>query len=134
MKEENKTLEMFSDVLAEEVKILEDGEYEGEIVDITRDTEIYDYTRYLVEIKNENMKLSLSFPTRITFTEDGTASSQHAEFLVMMGKELTKDISMNETILSLKGRKLKFYVKQKPSKKDKTKKYSEIVKDTIKAI
>ena len=85
----NNLEKLFSDVKAEKVKQLEEGKYTGTFEDVFRDNEQYDYTRYRIKVDGHEMTLATSYPTRITFLENGNPSSQHAVFIKFMGYKLS---------------------------------------------
>jgi hypothetical protein len=126
----------FDDIVVEEVKTLEDGNYVGLISDINRDTENYDYTRYTVQIKDHDMTLAVSYPTRVTVTKDGVPSSDHASFLSRMGVDVVnlKDKPLTDVIYGMLNKEVKFLVQNKESKKQKGKFFSEIVRDSVKPV
>jgi hypothetical protein len=124
----NNLEKLFSDVKAEKVKQLEEGKYNGTFVDVFRDNEQYDYTRYRIKVDDNEITLAVSFPTRITFLENGEPSSQHATFLKSM-KYNQEDVG--KFITSLIGKKVSFLVKHKVTDNGT---FSEIVKDSVKLI
>lgn len=122
---------LFDDVLFEEVHQLEEGKYTGTITGIRRDKETYDYTRYDIDVDDDevDMTLATSFPTRVTFLPDGTPSSQHAKFLKAMGVELKASTNLSTVIGKLKGKKVEFLVVNKETECGT---FSIIVKESLK--
>lgn len=121
----------FEDVAFEEVKTLEDGKYKGVIADVSRDTNNFDYTRYTVNIIDNDMSLMLSFPTRLTYLQNGKPSSQHAVFLQKMGNDYNdiKNTPVFDVVMSCVGKEIVFLVNNKETEKGT---FSEIVKDSVK--
>jgi hypothetical protein len=118
--------------VATEVSPIKEGQYEGRITDIKRDTENYDYTRYQITLDfDKSPTLTVSYPSNISFLSNGKPSSQHAEFLSRMkiplkdGRDLSKDIS------GLLGKKVTLLVQQKETDRGT---FSEIVKESVKLV
>lgn len=126
---------LFDELKAEEVKEIKDGSYTGVIGQVLRDTENFDYTRYIIKLDDteqvQDMTLNVSYPTRLTFLNSGKPSSQHSKFLVRMGFEYKKDAKMGEYIEGLVNRKVTFLVQQKVTDNGT---FAEIVKESVKPI
>lgn len=126
---------IFENLEVKKVKKINDGVYMGEITDIDRDTSSYDYTKYTISfnIDDEQNSLTVSYPTNVTYMEDGQPSSQHAVFLDKMGYKIGDNVG--EFISGLKNKKVQILVMNNEKLVDgKKKTYSEIVKDSVKPI
>ena len=118
--------------IAQEVTPLEEGKYTGVINDIQRSDEKFDYTRYTVEMDNEEKsKLTVSFPSTISVLKDGTPTTQHAKFLTTMKVKINPDTDLVKEIKKLIGVKISCLV-ENVDKKQGT--FSEIVKTSVKPL
>lgn len=130
MVEKKQIEKQYEDLMAEKVKSIEEGKYEGIIIDIQRDLSNYDYTRYVVKVEKLGLDMNVSFPTRITYSDDEkrTCSSEHAKFLDRMGIKLDVGESAKR-ITELLSKKVSFLVANKKTERGT---FAEIVKDSIK--
>lgn len=120
---------LFDDIEEKKVVKIDDGAYTGEIIEIKRDTENFDYMRYFVKIDHESeLTLQVSYPTSVSFMEDAP-SSAHAKFLSRMG--FKSGDSIPNFIKGLTGQKVKFLVQGKTTEKGE---FCEIVKDSVKSL
>ena len=123
----------FSDIVVEKAKMLDEGKYKGLINDIQRTTEKFDYTKYMVHIKdkekNIDLSLPLSFPTGITVNNKGEPNSAHAKFLVKMGLEIKENDKPNLT--KIIGKEITFLVQLEETTKGT---FSKIVDSSVKLV
>jgi len=108
-----------------EVPKLEDGLHQGIIESVTFDHEPYEYTRISIKENKTGMILDYSCPTNLS------ENSKLMRLLSYFGTEFVAGKKINPESV-LKNQKVKFLTISKPSKKDKTKVYSEIAEDSVK--
>ena len=130
-KQENKKTDSFEDIAFETIETLEDGKHTGTISEIHRNKGEFDYTQYKIAVDGSNVKINLSFPTRITFTTKGEASSEHAKFLSVFGFGMDSEKPYADIKDELLGKKVSFMTMQKKTDKGM---FAEIVKESVRKL
>jgi len=103
---------------------LENGEYKGVITDVQYDTDPYDYTRILVKVEGTETILTYSCPTNLS---DGSKLMRVLQAFGVAFQEGQK-IDPSQVLIN---KNVKFYIANKPSKKDATKMFANISEDTL---
>lgn len=129
-KQEKIKTDSFEDIAFETIETLEDGLHTGVISEIHRNKGEFDYTQYKIAVDGSNVKINLSFPTRITFSTKGEPSSEHAKFLSAFGFGMDSDKPYADIRDELIGKKVSFMTIQKKTDKGT---FAEIVKESVKA-
>jgi hypothetical protein len=110
----------------ESIKI-DDGKYQGIISKIEYREKPFSYTDIFIIIEQHDVQLKYSCPTNLT------PESKLGRLLIALGEKFNKNKEVDiEKILV--GKQVELMIMNKPSKKDKTKEYAEIVEDSIKPI
>jgi len=110
-----------------QAKKIPDGIHAGTIIKVSYDTEPYKYTRVIIKPDDSEIELDYSCPTNLT------ENSKLMRLMLAFGVQFVPDKKIDvETVLM--NQKVQFQTITKPSKKDVTKIYSEIVEGSLKPI
>ena len=110
-------------VKVEEAIKVEDGKYEGTIIEVEERTEPYEYTDFVVlyKVEDKEVKLKYGCPSNITIDpETGEGTSKLAKTLTTFGFEMKKEDEITNAQIKehFKGLKVSSLISNEKSKKD----------------
>jgi len=106
---------------------LDDGIHTGKISEVRYDTEPYSYTRVILQVEDSEIELDYSCPTNLS------ENSKLMTLLRVFGVEFQAEKKIDPAVV-LVNQKVQFQVINKPSRKDPSKTYSEVVDGSLKPI
>jgi len=108
-----------------QVPKLEAGVHTGQIIEVKYDTDPYEYTRVSIKPDNAEFEIEYSCPTNLS------EGSKLMRLLLAFGINFEAGKKIDPTTV-LTGQKIQFQTVDKPSKKDVSKTYTEVVEGSIK--